>query len=74
MHSSLSKLHILLGKLAHLVQIVTGDYQGRIRELNSLMAIHCRRDLAGRWILGKTKLLTLLDPTQRDVPVQILEL
>ena len=63
MHTSLSKLQSLLGKVARSAQIITGDYQGRIRELNSLIANHCRRDLPGRWILRKTKLPTLLDPT-----------
>jgi uncharacterized UPF0146 family protein len=33
MHSSLSKLHILLGKLARLAEIGTGMFQGINREL-----------------------------------------
>ena len=74
MHSSLSKLHILLRKVADLLKSEQGINRDGIRELNSLIAIYCRRDSAGRRILRKTKLSTLLDPTQRDVLVQILEL
>ena len=77
MHSSFSKLHILREKVH--VQLkseqepnreLTGGYQGIYFLIRDLL----QNGLGLTRILQKPKLLTLLNPTQRDVFIQMLEL